>query len=437
MKRDLIYNTEAEAQFCILLQSCQRDEIQTYIDKGLKWQMFTTTIHQQIIKTCIDYYLSDYKSQLLLYMYEHFRDGSKYTSNINLQIPLNLERLFELILEAYKKRELQKAIYLATENIAITDINATIENLRNVVEKQEDDDEKQEYIHTKGTMFRDRLTEINNPIEQRTVMTTIQQIDKRINGFKGNEFIVLAGRPGTGKTAFALNVTSLASISNNSHIVFFSLEMSAAKLKDRLIAMNSGVSTRNIEKSSGKPGDGDKVRETVAMLDDKLHLTIIDKATVTISIIKSELRKINKKKQVDLVIIDYLQLIKTEDPKAVREQQVSEISRCLKLMAKDMDIPIICLAQLNRNSVAEKRRPRIYDLRESGSLEQDADIIILLSNSNLKEEKSSHPEILIDFAKAREYETFEFTMIFDKNTQKFIDLNETSNKLKKDTVDYF
>lgn len=424
MKKDIIYNIEAEKLFCCCIASFNRDEFETYIDQGLCVEMFTDANHRIIIAAGLAYYSDSAVSFFTSFLLKYNNNAYQYLNKelVNFTSFISIADTFAILKQLYKKRILQAAVYRVAENIINNEVDETIETMRNIVDSQNDDDQNKNYIYEKGTLFADRLNEIHNPIAERFVLTAMNEIDNGINGFKGNEFIIMAGRPGTGKSALALNLAVGASIVHKNHTLFFSLEMSAQKLMDRVIAMSSEVPSNRIERCKGYQGEGTKVRDAIKMLDDKLDLTIVDKATMTVSLIKSIIRKINKKKPVDMVIIDYLQLITPEDTKIIREQQVSNISRSLKLIAKDMKIPVICLAQLNRDSSKEKRRPAVYDLRESGSLEQDADIIILLSNKDLKANlKDPMPEVLIDFAKTREYGVFEFTKKFAKNIQKFID----------------
>lgn len=208
-------------------------------------------------------------------------------------------------------------------------------------------------------------------------------MDSKLGGFRNSDLVILAGRPSMGKTAFALNLAinacSKAKLTGVEQVVgFFSLEMSSVDLMTRVVSMWSGVdSTRFID---GKINEENynKVREAIVDVN-KLPLFIDDSPALTISAIRSRARKLKRQNNLSILFIDYLQLIKCTEKVDNRTLEVAEITRSLKALAKELNIPIIALSQLSR-AVEQRvdKKPILSDLRESGSIEQDADIVMFI-----------------------------------------------------------
>lgn len=207
------------------------------------------------------------------------------------------------------------------------------------------------------------------------VTTGFKDIDKTISGLKKGDFVILAARPSMGKTAFALNIGQCAS--REAKVAMFSLEMSETQLVNRLLSARSLVDLGDIQNGSLNQQQFDKVAMAAADLAcRKIH---IDDKSMTINEIESKCKTLKRKTGLDVVIIDYLQLVEGSDRNSSREQEVAKISRKLKKLAMQLGITVIALSQLSR--APEQRadhRPMLSDLRESGSIEQDADVIIFL-----------------------------------------------------------
>lgn len=228
------------------------------------------------------------------------------------------------------------------------------------------------------------------------LLTGYRQLDKYTNGFSGGEFIILAARPSMGKTAFALNLMSqIAKKNDNPHIAFFSLEMPASQILMRFLAIESGVPISTIRRSEFQAQD----IESLKMAMDKLqqfNFHIDETAGLRINELKSKARKLKMEYGLDAIFIDYLQLITTSNPNIGRVQEVSYISRELKAIAKELEVPVIALSQLSRE--VEKRinkKPQMSDLRDSGAIEQDADIIMMLYRP---EYYSNDTEVVVNYA---------------------------------------
>ena len=205
------------------------------------------------------------------------------------------------------------------------------------------------------------------------------ELDSLTSGFHPAEMIVLAARPSMGKTALALNFAEAAILGKNPvPTLFFSLEMSAEQLAIRMLCGRARINMTKLR--SGYIADGKSHELTmVASEFKKAPLWIDASSNATILELRSKARRVHAQHGLGLVIIDYLQLISGTDSKAPREQQIAEISRGIKGLAKELNVPVIVLSQLNRESEKERRQPRLSDLRESGSIEQDADLVLLLS----------------------------------------------------------
>ena len=217
-------------------------------------------------------------------------------------------------------------------------------------------------------------------------------IDKITNGFQQSDFIIIAGRPAMGKTAFALNIAMNAASKYKKPVAVFSLEMSAGQLVQRLIGSEARINSTKLKNGKLTMDEW----QNLAAIGGKLSeakLFIDDTAAITVMELRAKCRRIRREHGLDLVIIDYLQLMGGSRAEN-REQQISEISRSLKALAKELNIPIIALSQLNRSveSRADKR-PYPSDLRESGAIEQDADLILFLYRDEIYNKDTKFPGI--------------------------------------------
>lgn len=224
----------------------------------------------------------------------------------------------------------------------------------------------------------DRLYKLtgDNKEEYLAIPSGFGMLDKYITGLNKSDFILIGARPAMGKTSFALNLAQNVTMLAKKKCVFFSLEMTKEQLAERLLAARAGVPSNKLR--TGELTDDEWVRLGNAAGDyDKVELYLDDTSSITVPEIKSRVRRL---KNVDIIIIDYLGLIQSATRKENRVQEVSEITRNLKMLAKDLNIPVICCAQLSRGTEGrgKSHKPQLSDLRESGSIEQDADIVMFL-----------------------------------------------------------
>ena len=225
-----------------------------------------------------------------------------------------------------------------------------------------------------------KLEELYNRKQHITgVPSGFTELDYRTAGFHGSELILIAARPAMGKTAFALNIATNAAVKANVPVAVFSLEMSKEQLVNRILCSESMVDSNKVRTGKLEEDDWTKLAGAIGPLSEA-EIFIDDTPGINITEIRAKCRKLKLEKNIGMVVIDYLQLIQGSNKRGgSREQEISEISRSLKILAKELDVPVIALSQLSR--AAEQRpdhRPMLSDLRESGAIEQDADIVMFL-----------------------------------------------------------
>ncbi len=209
-------------------------------------------------------------------------------------------------------------------------------------------------------------------------------LDKMTFGLHPQEMIVLAARPSMGKTSLGLNIAEAVALPRKvgrqgAGVMFFSLEMSAEQLAMRLLTSRAHVSSQRLREGFVNKEEQQRLANSAKELKDA-PIWIDDSGQITINQIRAKARRLfSRNANMGLIVVDYLQLITGTDPKLPREQQIAEISRGIKSLAKELAVPVIVLSQLNRDSEKEKRQPKLSDLRESGSIEQDADVVLILA----------------------------------------------------------
>ncbi len=210
------------------------------------------------------------------------------------------------------------------------------------------------------------------------IETGFYELDKRTGGFHGGELIIIAGRPGMGKSAFAVNIAEHMGIELGKTVAIFNLEMPREQIVNRILCSQALINNQKIRTGTMDPDDWQKICN-VADSIAKSPVYIDDSASVTVSQIRAKCRRLKQMKGLDMVVIDYLQLMQGSGRSDNRQQEISEISRSLKVLAKELDVPVVALSQLKRESETQKgKRPILSDLRESGAIEQDADMVMFL-----------------------------------------------------------
>ena len=225
------------------------------------------------------------------------------------------------------------------------------------------------------------------------VPTGFIDLDEKLTGLHGSELILIAARPAMGKTAFALNIAQNAAMKANVPCAIFSLEMSKEQLATRLIAMDSMVDSQAIRTGALVDSDWDKLMDSTFRVGST-PMFIDDTPGITIAELRSKCRKLKQTQDIGLIIIDYLQLMNGSGRSESRQQEISEISRSLKKLARELNVPVIALSQLNRAvDSREDHKPVMSDLRESGAIEQDADVIMFIYRDDYYNKDSENKNI--------------------------------------------
>lgn len=331
--------------------------------------------------------------------------GLEYLANIAAAVPTtaNVKHYAKIVEEKSLLRNLIKSSsdimnmgYEANEEVSYV-LDQAEKNIFDIVQRR----------NIKGfTPVKDVLVETFNKLEElynnKGNITGIPygftDLDFKTSGLHNSDLVLIAARPAMGKTAFGLNIVLHAAISAQVPVAIFNLEMSKDQLVNRMLACEAMVDSQKMRTGKLEDDDWQKIAKTLGPLSEA-PIYIDDTPGVSIMDIRSKCRRLKLEKNLGLVMIDYLQLMQGRGRNENRQQEVSEISRSLKILAKELDVPVICLSQLSR--AAESRtdhRPMLSDLRESGAIEQDADIVMFLYRDDYYDpetEKKNIAEVII------------------------------------------
>ena len=312
--------------------------------------------------------------------------GIEYLAGLPERVPTtaNVEKYIKIVEE---KAMLRSLIQMANEFIALGyDESEEADSILSAAEKAVYDLSQKK--NTKGyAALKDILVENFNKLEElynqkgnvTGIPTGFIDFDKKTAGLHNSDLIILAARPAMGKSAFAVNIATNVAVRSKVPVVIFSLEMSKEQVVNRILCSEAMVDSNKVR--TGKLDDSDwvKLATTVGTISEA-PMYIDDSSDINIMQIRTKCRKLKAEKNIGLIVIDYLQLIQgTGKKNATRENEISEISRSLKILAKEIDVPVIALSQLSRGTEKrENKVPMLSDLRESGSIEQDADIVMFI-----------------------------------------------------------
>jgi replicative DNA helicase len=272
-----------------------------------------------------------------------------------------------------------------------------------------------------GTL--DEIEAISNHDGSSGVPTGFADLDELTNGLSGGQMVIVAARPAVGKSTLALDFCRAASVHNNLTSVMFSLEMSRNEITMRLLSAEAKVPLNHMRKGEMSEDDWNKLVPKMGQVSSA-PMFIDDSPNMTMMEIRSKARRLKQRHDLRLVVIDYLQLMSSGKKVESRQVEVSEFSRQIKLLAKELDVPIVALSQLNRGPEQRSdKRPMMSDLRESGSIEQDADIVMLLHREDVYEKESARAgEADIIVAKHRNGPTRDVTVSFQGHYSRFVDM---------------
>ncbi|MCI7619668.1 MAG: replicative DNA helicase [Firmicutes bacterium] len=254
------------------------------------------------------------------------------------------------------------------------------------------------------------------------IPTGFKDIDEKTSGLQRSDLIIVAARPAMGKTAFALNIAQQSAVKAGSSVIIFSLEMSKEQLGQRLLAMQARVEMQKLKQGDLDRKDWDRITMALDELNNT-KIVIDDTPGISIMEMRNKCRRLKAEQGLDLVVIDYLQLMSMQGKSDNRQQEISTISRNLKLLAREMDCPVIVLSQLSRApEQRQDHRPILSDLRESGSIEQDADIVIFLYRDDYYNENTDKPGVCeVNIAKHRSGPTDKVELTWVSRYTKFSD----------------
>lgn len=254
------------------------------------------------------------------------------------------------------------------------------------------------------------------------IPTGFKDIDEKTSGLQRSDLIIVAARPAMGKTAFALNIAQQSAVKAGSSVIIFSLEMSKEQLGQRLLAMQARVEMQKLKQGDLDRKDWDRITMALDELNNT-KIVIDDTPGISVMEMRNKCRRLKAEQGLDLVVVDYLQLMSLQGKTDNRQQEISTISRNLKLLAREMDCPVIVLSQLSRApEQRQDHRPVLSDLRESGSIEQDADIVIFLYRDDYYNENTDKPGVCeVNIAKHRSGPTDKVELTWVSRYTKFSD----------------
>lgn len=368
--------------------------------------------------------------------------GVEYLNSVieSVATGANVSYYIDIVVEKYTLRRMIEAATLIITNANKTDIKVSeavedaeksilsisklrktseFRNVREVLEKAQNDLES--LAKNKG-----RVTGLT---------TGLIDLDNLTNGFSPTQLIIVAARPAVGKTAFALNIACAAAKSTRKNIAIFSLEMPAEQLIMRMISSLGQIDNKKLQTGKLENEDWRRINEAISQLADT-NIYFHDAGGVTASEIKAKCRRLSTQGEgLGLVIIDYLQLIDSSSKySGSRQQEVSEISRSLKTMALELEVPVVALSQLSRSvEKREDKKPVLSDLRESGSIEQDADIVAALHAPEVETPPDDNLPVPIQLIilKHRNGPIATIDMLFKKKTSTFLSIKKDGDNIAK------
>lgn len=323
--------------------------------------------------------------------------GASYVSGLTTVIPSSAN--IDYYAQSVKNYSLKRSLLKVASQIGVSAYDESKEAREALEDVQqyifELSDERQVFSSRKiGEVLRETIDIIDNAIKSKNPITGIssgyERLDQLTSGFQRDEFIIIGARPSVGKTALALNMAADIAFHKKKAIAFFSLEMSEIALVQRLISSEAMVQAQNLRSGFLSSSDYKKIVDVMSVIyDAPFH--IVDMPNMKLLDLRAQARKLRSQHQVEIIFIDYLGLIGHENGSLPRYEQISEISRSLKSLARELHIPVVVLCQLNRD--AQWEVPTLANLRDSGSIEQDADLVLFLNKERDKKKKGGDEDI--------------------------------------------
>lgn len=434
-------NVESERALLgsIMLRSESIEDIMDII----RPESFYSEKHRLIFKAMMDLFLKNEPIDLLtLSSRLKERDlldqtgGMSYLTELVNSVPSssNAEYYGQMIQKKYLMRKLIEASeHICTLGYDETsELDELLDNAEKKIYEVTHSASNSNFIEIKDALGEawERLDKLHKSKEEfRGVPTGFRELDNKLAGLQKSDLIILAARPSMGKTAFALDIARQAAIQHNIPVAIFSLEMSSQQLVDRMLAAESKVDAWKLR--TGKlslDSEFEKIRNSLDPLS-KAPIFVDDQPANNILKMRGVVRRLKSEKKLGLVVVDYLQLMMPTNSRNSDNtvQQVTEISRSLKHLAREFDIPVLALSQLSRAVEQRGGRPRLSDLRDSGSIEQDADVVMFIHREDKykdQADKTNIAEILIE--KHRNGPTGKIELYFDQNKSTFLSIDKSN-----------
>ena len=360
--------------------------------------------------------------------------GTQYLTSLVSMIPTSANVRFhsKIVREKSMVRGLLRSVTDIARNVYETEQDA--EELIDYAEKTIFDlSEKR--ISPSFSVLKDVIKDSFQMIEQlydkketvTGVPTGFKELDELTTGLQKSDLIIIGGRPSMGKTAFSLNIAQHVGVNMNEPVAVFSLEMSKEQLAFRMLCSEAMVDSNNIRKGFIRKDDWHKLTSAAGKLAES-PIYIDDSSAISVLEMRAKARRLKVEHGLSLIIVDYLQLMRGRGNAERREQEISEISRSLKGLAKELRVPVIALSQLNRGVETRtgNKKPTLADLRESGAIEQDADVIIFLYRDEVynKDSNDNKGKAEIIISKQRNGPTGEITLSFLSHCTRFVDYSD-------------
>ena len=402
---------------------------------------FYKEAHREIFESAVNVFTREEPVDLLTLTEELKRrqtldavGGIAYITSLSTAVPVTVH--VEYYAKVVEEKAVLRRLINASREIARQGYrpDVDVQELLELAQKNIYDITQKQYRQG-FTTIQEVVNEAFDEIEQRYenkqsvtgLSTGFMDIDKKLNGLHDSDLILVAARPAMGKSAFALNLAQNAALRSEASVAIFSLEMSKEQLILRMLAAESMVDLGKIQSGHLNDDEWGRIAQSMVPLSNaKIYFD--DSAGISVTQMRSKARRLKMEKGLDLVLIDYLQLMQGETRTENRQQEISAISRNLKIMAKELDCPVIALSQLSR--APEQRsdhKPILSDLRESGAIEQDADVVLFLYREAYYDEESEQQNLAeIIISKHRHGETGTVEMVWLGQHQKFVDASKYS-----------
>ena len=377
--------------------------------------------------------------------------GAAYLSHLISMVPTSLD-IQHYARIVYRLSIMRNLVSAASQISDIgyssgPDVSESLDRAEDILFKLRQERDTRDFTHIKNIIDKYLETTVTTPevVTERGVIPYIRsgfiKFDEFLGGLQRSDLIIIAGRPSMGKTSLALSIARNAAVNQGACVALFSLEMAGAPVVQRMLSSEAGVDYGRIRLGQHTPDEERRIMEATGILSEA-NIYIDDSPTLRITEMRSKARRLHFEKKLDLIIVDYLQLMQGDTRTDNRVQEISYISRSLKAIARDLNVPLIAVSQLSRAvEWRASHRPQLSDLRESGSIEQDADIVIFIYRDDYyyktREDWENefpdkpYPEGIatIMIAKHRNGPTGEIDLHFVPRTAKFEDINVSSQPM--------